>query len=98
MICPGTNLPPPMAPELERTAPEAEGGRVGRCNGVRGGRGVFRNALGARVSPSMPGSSPMVVAPALKSTGSPHDEQNLPVEETCAPQEEQNMRGRDSII
>jgi hypothetical protein len=50
------------------------------------------------VSPSMLGSLPIVVAPALKSTGSPHDEQNLPVEETCAPQEEQNMGGRDSII
>lgn len=41
---------------------------------------------------------PNIVAALFKSTGSPHDGQNLPVGETCAPQEEQNMGGRDSTI
>lgn len=38
------------------------------------------------------------VAAVFTSIDPPHEEQNRPVEETCAPQEEQYMGRRDSII
>ena len=42
-------------------------------------------------------SSESMVAAALISIDPPQEEQNRPVEETCAPQEEQYMGRRDSI-
>jgi hypothetical protein len=39
-----------------------------------------------------------MVAAALSWSDPPQEEQNRPVEETCAPQEEQYMGRRDSII
>jgi len=40
----------------------------------------------------------MTVSALFLSTGVPHEEQKRPLEETCAPQEEQNIEGRDSTI
>jgi hypothetical protein len=40
----------------------------------------------------------MKVSALFLSTGVPHEEQKRPLEETCAPQEEQNIGGRDSTI
>ena len=61
-------------------------------------RGV--NAAGAIVSPSKLNSSPAPpasVVPVSESTGLPHEVQNLPVGETCAPHDAQYMGGGDSI-
>ena len=97
MICPGTNRPPPMASELDGSLAELAG-VPGAGRGEAPGGVVFRGG-GASVSASAPaGSLPTMVGAVFKSTGSPHDEQNRPVEATCAPQEEQNMGRRDSTI
>jgi hypothetical protein len=40
------------------------------------------------------GSSPMTVGAVSVSTEAPQEEQNRTLEESCAPQEEQNMGGR----
>jgi hypothetical protein len=98
MICPGAKRPPLMGSEVVK--------KLGLLEGVRGPRsevateGVLREGgvAGAIVSCSMPKSSPAIVASALASTGFPHEEQNFPVGETFAPQEEQNMSERDSTI
>ncbi len=50
------------------------------------------------VSCSALSSSESMVAAAFGSSDPPHVEQNRPLEETCAPQEEQYMGRRDSII
>jgi len=39
-----------------------------------------------------------MVDAVFRSIDAPHEEQNRPVEETCAPQEEQYMGRPDSII
>ena len=80
--------------------------KLGLVEGVRGTRGdvakegVLREGgvAGAIVSCSIPRSSPAIVASTLVSTDFPHDEQNFPVGDTFAPQEEQNMSERDSTI
>src|SRR6266436_263961 len=92
MICPGVKRPPPMASELVRGL-LLEGG-CGEREGVRED-GVFRALRdgGAIVAPSRSGSSPTRVAPMSESMTCPHEEQNFPVGETCAPQFEQNIGG-----
>jgi len=62
------------------------------------GDGIGAEVGGPIVSPLIVGSSPNIVEALSKSTGAPHDEQKRPLEESCAPQEEQNIGGRDSII
>jgi hypothetical protein len=74
--------------------------------GVRGVRreegdaGVFLGAGvdGAIVAPSKLASSPSRVASVSGSTASPHEEQNLPLAETCAPHFVQNMGDVDFTI
>src|SRR5262245_14694451 len=102
MIWPGTNRPPPIGSELDKGNGEADGVRGAEMRGA----GIFREAGvaggggGGSVSPSPPadsvGSSPVTVAALSNSIGAPQDEQNRPFEEICAPQEEQNIGGRDS--
>src|SRR6478672_5095476 len=101
-ICPGTKRPPPMGSELER----GNGGADGvRGDTIRGAAGVFRSsggvvARGGAIVSTSPvpadsvGSSPITVAASLISPGAPQDEQNRPLEESCAPQEVQNIGGR----
>src|SRR5580704_15665482 len=96
MIWPGLNRPPPMGSELVSGEP-SEAGRGVRC--AEGDEGVLRgvDATCKSVSPSTPASSPIKVAEVSVSSGFPHEVQNLPVGETCAPHEPQNMGGGDSI-
>src|SRR5271165_4165996 len=86
-----------MGSELVIFAPEPalEGVRCGRA-GVGAEedlRGVAGDAGGAIVSCSAFRSFESIVAAAFRSSDPPHVEQNRPLEETCAPQEEQYMRG-----
>src|SRR2546430_2512234 len=97
MICPGVKRPPPMGSEL------VKGLLLEGVCGVRDEArddGILRIAggSGAIVAPSRPASSPTKVAPVSESIPPPHEEQNFPVGETCAPQFEQNMGGGDSTI
>src|SRR6267143_2063151 len=97
MICPGVKRPPPMGSELVR------GLLLGGVRGVlkeEAGGAVFLGAGidGAIVAPSKLASSPSRVAPVSGSTASPHEEQNLPLAETCAPHFVQNMGGVDFTI
>src|SRR6266403_5871354 len=96
MICPGVKRPPPMGSELSSGLLLA-----GVCGARREERdGVFRvtGDAGATVAPSRLAPSPRTVAPVSESTASPHKEQNLPFEETCAPQFEQSIGSGDSTI
>src|SRR6266478_1206853 len=66
--------------------------------GARGGNGdsaIFRGAGvdGSSVAPSRLDSSPTRVEPASGSSAPPHEEQNLPPAETCAPHFVQNFGG-----
>jgi hypothetical protein len=66
--------------------------------GVRkeeGGGGVF---LGAGADGAIVAPSKSRVAPTSGSTASPHEEQNLPLAETCAPHFVQNMGDVDFTI
>jgi hypothetical protein len=101
MICPGVKRPPPIGSELvSSAAPPPEGVRAARVGvGWDGGRAVGR--AGAIVSCATLKSSESMVASGLKppaapaagdSRGSPQDEQNRPLGETCAPQTEQNIQ------
>jgi hypothetical protein len=67
------------------------GGRVG-IGAEEGLRGVA-DAGGAIVSCSALKSFESMVGAAFRSRAPPQDEQKRPVEETCAPQEEQYMGG-----
>lgn len=98
MISPGVKRPPPIGSELGGRELGLEGVRGGRAEG--GGVGVLRGggAEGAIVSCVELSSSESIVAAALGSSDPPQEEQNRFVEETCAPQEEQYMGKRDSII
>jgi hypothetical protein len=86
-----------MGSELLILAPEPglDGVRDWRVGvGAEDGlRGVTRDAGGAMVSCSALRSFESMVAAALRSSAPPHVEQNRPLEETCAPQEEQYMGG-----
>src|SRR6267143_5741831 len=96
MICPGVKRPPPMGSELSSGLLLA-----GVCGVRREERdGVFRvtGDAGATVAPSGLAPSPRTVALVSESTASPHEEQNLPFEETCAPQFEQSIGSGDSTI
>src|SRR5580704_8826208 len=64
------------------------GGRVG-VGAEEGLRDVAEGPGGAIVSCSALRSFESIVAAALRSSAPPHVEQNRPLEETCAPQEEQ---------
>jgi hypothetical protein len=66
----------------------------GREDGVLRGTGDSD----AIVAPSRLASSPIRVVPVSGSTACPHEVQNLPFGETCAPHFEQNMGGGDSTI
>jgi len=68
------------------------GGRVG-VGAEEGLRGVGEGSGGAIVSCSALRSFESMVGAALRSSAPPHVEQNRPLEETCAPQEEQYMGG-----
>src|SRR5580704_7095420 len=95
MICPGVNRPPPIGSELvnRESAEDRRGVRGKGC--VEGGlRGV--EAAGAMVSPFRLISPPARVVPVSGSRGLPHEVQNLPVGETCAPHDAQYMGGVDS--
>src|SRR5580700_1697213 len=95
MICPGVKRPPPIGSEPVSFGPLLEGERGGR-DGVaaEGGlRCVVGGTGGAMVSCSAPRSFESRVAAALRSRAPPQVEQNRPLEETCAPQEEQYMGG-----
>jgi hypothetical protein len=76
-------------------APLLEGVRAGRegVGAEEGLRGVEAGVGGAIVTCSELRSFESMVAAVLRSRASPHDEQNRPLEETCAPQEEQYMGG-----
>lgn len=76
------------APLLEGVREERDG--VGAEDGLRG---VAGGTVGARVSCSPTGSFASMVAAVLGSRAPPQVEQNRPLEETCAPQEEQYMGG-----
>jgi hypothetical protein len=84
-----------MGSELVIFAPEPalEGVRGGRpgVGAEEGLRGVAAGVGGAIVSCSGLRSFESMVAAALRSSAPPHVEQNRPLEETCAPQEEQYM-------
>jgi hypothetical protein len=86
-----------MGSELLIFAPEppVEGVRGGRAgSGMEEGlRGVAAGLGGAIVACSALRSFESMVAAALRSRAPPHVEQNRPLEETCAPQEEQYMEG-----
>lgn len=73
-------------------APLLEGVRGDRV-GVRAEEGLRGVAGGAMVSCSAVRSFESMVAAALRSRAPPQVEQNRPLEETCAPQEEQYMGG-----
>src|SRR5262249_26999364 len=77
---------------------EARVARVGGAEDV-GLRGAVRGGAIVSCSTSA-GTLPTMVSSARTSVTSalPHFEQNLLPRESCAPQEEQNMRGRDSTI
>src|SRR5271167_2159108 len=95
MIWTGVNRPPPMGSELVRGFVGVRGVCVeGRDDGVLRGAGIS----GAIVAPSRLSSFPSRVAPVSASTACPHEVQNLPFRETCAPHFEQNMGGGDSTI
>jgi hypothetical protein len=64
------------------------GGRVG-VGAEEGLRGVAEGPGGAIVSCSALRSFESIVGAAFRSRAPPHVEQNRPLEETCAPQEEQ---------
>ncbi len=86
-----------MGSELVSFAPVApldgvRGGRAG-VGAEEGLRGVVEDADGAIVSCSALRSFESMVAAALRSSAPPQVEQNRPLEETCAPQEEQYMGG-----
>lgn len=73
-------------------------GVVRRSREETGAEGGLRGVdAGAMVSPSKPASWSISVASVSASTGLPQREQNLALEETFAPQLEQNMGGRNSI-
>jgi len=76
-------------------APLLEGARgsLARACDEDGLRGVADPTVGAIVSCSALGSFESMVAAALRSRAPPQVEQNRPLEETCAPQEEQYMGG-----
>jgi hypothetical protein len=77
--------------------PLREGVRGDR-EGVEAGEVPRGGAEGARVSWSIVRSLESMVTAALRWSDPPQEEQNRPVEGTCAPQEEQYMGKRDSII
>jgi hypothetical protein len=84
-----------MGSELVNFGPEPplEGARGGRA-GVGAEeylRGEVGDDGGAIVSWSALRSFESIVAAALRSSDPPHVEQNRPLEEACAPQEEQYM-------
>ena len=97
-----------MGSELDSGNGGADGERGAgvRADAMRRGGGVLRAegdgtsaaAGGPLVSPPIVGSSPSIVEALSKSTGAPQEEQNRPLEESCAPHEEQNIGGRDSTI
>src|SRR5579859_450386 len=99
MICPGVKRPPPMGSELVNFVPlpDPEGVRGDRV-GVGAEESLRGVAGGAMVSCSAPKSFESMVDAVFRSIDPPHEEQNRLVEETCAPQEEQYMGRRDSII
>jgi len=76
-------------------APPVEGVRGGRVGvgAEEGLRGVTAVPGGAIVSCSALRSFESMVGATLRSSAPPQEEQNRPVEETCAPQEEQYMGG-----
>jgi hypothetical protein len=76
-------------------APLLEGDRGSRDGvaAVEGRRGVMGGGDGAIVSCSALRSFESMVAAVFRSRELPHVEQNRPLEETCAPQEEQYMGG-----
>jgi hypothetical protein len=82
-----------MASELLIVPLEPEGVRGGlREDGEEGG---FLGVVdGAMVSCSERKVLPSIVAAELRSSRSPHDEQNFPAGETSEPQVEQYMGGR----
>ncbi|MGH7836562.1 MAG: hypothetical protein ACREQC_01910 [Candidatus Binataceae bacterium] len=99
MISPGVKRPPLIGSELGGLDPPMEGVRGGRV-GVGAEDGLRDAGVegGAMVSWSALSSLESIVAAVLGSSDPPHVEQNRPVGETCAPQEEQYMGGLDSII
>jgi len=82
-----------MGSELVRPGALLEGVRAGRLGvGAEGGlRG--EGGGGAIVAWSAAKSFESIVAAVVKSKALPQTEQNLPLEETCAPQDEQYMGG-----
>src|SRR5580692_3920526 len=95
IICPGVKRPPPMGsePVSFEPAPLLEGARGDRV-GVGAEESLRGVAGGAMVSCSAARSFESMVAAAFRSRAPPQAEQNRPVEETCAPQEEQYMEAR----
>lgn len=81
-----------MGSELVRPGAPLEGVRGGRLGvGAEGGLRGEVGGGGAIVAWSSVKSFESIVAAALKSKALPQTEQNLPLEETCAPQDEQYM-------
>jgi hypothetical protein len=75
---------PPDGVRAARVGDGCDGGRAG----VTGGAIVSCDALNSFESRVASGFTPPAAA---DSSGSPQDEQNLLLEETCAPQTEQNI-------
>jgi len=99
MISPGVKRPPLIGSELGGLEPPLEGVRGGREEaGTEEGLREAGVEGGAMVSWSALSSFESIVAAVLVSSDPPQEEQNRPVGETCAPQEEQYIGGLDSII
>jgi hypothetical protein len=93
-ICPGVNLPPPIAPELDGGRDELEDACGDWWDGLFGEEGAFGMEGGAMVSPSKTGELSTRVSAALGPNGSPQFGQNLPLSETAFLHAGHNMKRR----
>ena len=96
MICPGVNLPPPIAAELEGGREALEDGLGEECGGVAAGEGDLGVEGGAMVAPPKLGECSTRVANALESMGAPQLGQNFAESDTGSWQDAHRMANGDS--
>jgi hypothetical protein len=89
-----------VGPDAARRLPRGAGVRGAgvRAAGAFGGGSAVSGLAGSNVTPCETGSLPSIVASASRLRAAPQEEQKRPSAEFLAPQEEQSMGRRDSII
>ena len=89
-----------VGPDAARRLPRGAGVRGAgvRAADAFGGGSAVSGLAGSNVTPCETGSLPSIVASASRLRAAPQEEQKRPSAEFLAPQQEQSMGRRDSII